>query len=289
MFTLSRGVVSMLWAALCFSLGALLIKIAGVRLPPMEILFARSVVGIAYCCTLLHREGAGILGQSKRWFLFLRGLLGFSALFCTFYSFVHLPLADATVIVFAHPIFVAVFASIILKEHLGGRGILCVLVAISGVLLVAKPSFLFGQTSALDPLAVGIAMSAAVLSGCAIITVRFLSRHIHPLTIILYPTLVVTVLGPILDGHNWLMPEGVEWAYLLGVGLIMNMGQHFMTIAYREERAAVISAIGYLEIPLAAVFGLLFFSEVPDTWTYVGAALVVLGTLALGSAQKSKP
>ncbi len=276
----------MLAAAVCFSLGALFIKLAGVRLPPMEILFARSVVGILYCTILLRRQGANILGEQKRWFLLLRGLLGFSALFCTFYSFVHLPLADATVIVFAHPVFVALFAAIILKEHLGGRGTVCVLTAICGVLLVAKPSFLFGHSSALDPFAVTVALAAAVLSACAIITVRFLSKHVHALTIILYPTLVVAALGPVLDGGNWLMPQGREWALLLAVGLVMNMGQHFMTVAYRQERAAIIAAIGYLEIPLAALFGTLFLSEIPDLWTCAGAALVVLGTLALGGGKK---
>ncbi len=278
----------MLVATACYSFGTLFIKLAGARLPPMEILFARSVVGFAYCTILLRREGAGILGERKRGFLLLRGLLGFGALFCTFYAYVHLPLADATVIFFAHPVFVAIFASFLLKEYLEAKGILCVVATIAGVLLVAKPSFLFGNASVLDPFAVMVASMAAVLSAFAIITVRFLSKHVHPLTIIIYPTLTAGVLGPILDARNWLMPDTTELVFLLAVGLLMNMGQHFMTVAYREERAAVISAIGYLEIPLAAVFGAVFFSETPDQWTYAGATLVVLGTLTLGMAQKRK-
>lgn len=281
----SPGVVSMLFAALCFSFGTVFIKLAGTHLPPMEILFARALVGIVYCWTLLHRQGAGLLGERKQWFLLLRGFLGFGALFCTFYAFVHLPLADATVIVFAHPIFVAVLASFILREHLGLRGIVCVMVALSGVLLVAKPSFLFGAASVLDPFAVTVATAAAVLSAFAIITVRFLSRYENPLAIIVYPALITTVLGPLLDGRNWLLPTTTELFYLLAVGLLMNMGQHFMTVAYKKERAAVISAIGYLEIPLAAIFGVLIFGDLPDMWTYVGAGLVVLGTLALGKRQ----
>lgn len=278
----SSGIFFMAIAAICFCTGTLFIKLTGVRLPPMEILFARAVVGLIYCTLLLKRANAPVFGRTKQGYLLLRGMLGFSALFCTFYAFVHLPLADATVIVMAHPIFVAIFAAIFLKEYLGGRGVLCVLTAITGVLFVAKPSFLFGQLSNLDSFGVLMASLAAVLSGFAIITIRFLSRHEHPLTIIVYPTFLVLALGPLLDGHNWLMPSSREFIYLLAVGLLMNMGQHFMTVAYKQERAAVIAAIGYLEIPLAALYGAMFFQEVPDVWVYVGAALVALGTFALG-------
>jgi drug/metabolite transporter (DMT)-like permease len=104
---LSPGVGLMLAAAVCFSTGTLFIKLAGMGLPPMEILFTRSLIGFFYCFFLLRGTGHSIFG-TKRLYLALRGLLGFGALFCMFSAFILLPLADATVIFFAHPIFVAI-------------------------------------------------------------------------------------------------------------------------------------------------------------------------------------
>lgn len=280
------GVGLMLAASVCFSAGTLFIKLAGARLPAMEILFARSLIGFLYCFFLLRGTGHSIIG-TRRLFLSLRGVLGFCAMFCMFYAFVLLPLADATVIFFAHPVFVAILAAFLLKESLGPRSIICIGAALVGVVLVARPSFIFHTSSPLDPTAVTIALCAAVLSACAIVTVRFLSSHEHPLTIIAYPTMTVLALGPLLDGKNWLMPTATEFLYLLVVGVIMNMGQHFMTMAYQRERAAVVAAIGYTEIPLAAMFGAVVLGDMPDMWTYAGAALVVAGTLFLGQVRKA--
>jgi drug/metabolite transporter (DMT)-like permease len=252
----------------------------------MEILFTRSLIGFFYCFFLLRGTGHSIFG-TKRLYLALRGLLGFGALFCMFSAFILLPLADATVIFFAHPIFVAILAAFLLKETLGTRGVFCIGAALAGVVLVARPSFIFHDASPLDPAAVGIALCAAVLSAGAIVTVRFLSRHEHPLTIIAYPTMAVLVLGPLLDSTSWSMPTPTEFLYLLAMGILMNMGQHLMTMAYQRERAAVIAAIGYVEIPLAALFGALVFGDMPDIWTYAGAALVVGGTLFLGQVRKA--
>lgn len=285
MSKLTPGIRSMLIAAFCFCTGTLFIKLAGTRLPPMEILFARSVVGFFYCFFLLRNTGHTILGTRKL-HLALRGILGFGALFCSFYGFVHLPLADATVIFFAHPVFVAILASFFLKETLGLRGVLCIGITLLGVLLVARPSFLFHTATTLDPLAVAVALCAAVFSAGALVTVRFLATHEHPLTIIAYPTMISLVLGPILDGGNWLVPTLQESLYLLAVAIVMNIGQHFMTLAYQKERAAIIAAVGYIEIPLAAFYGALVFGVIPDGWSYAGAGLVVLGTLLIG---RTKP
>ena len=59
------------------------------------------------------------------------------------------------------------------------------------------------------------------------------------------------------------------------------MGQVFLTWGFRLERAGRASAIGYLQIVLAALWGWLLFSEVPDAWTWVGAAVIVACTLLL--------
>lgn len=279
LFTL--GMRYMLLGTLLFSVGSLLIKVAGTRLPTMEILFVRGVVGIGFCWMILRRTGAGMFGTRKV-LLSLRGLVGFAALFTEFYAVVHLPLADALVLLFAHPMVVALFAWLFMGERLSGVGILSILISMTGVVLVCRPAFLFGAgESALDPLAVSVALLGIVLISAAILSVRTLAKTEHPAVVMFYPPLCIMLFGPFFS-QGWAWPSLTEWPVLLGVAVFMNVGQYFMTKGYAIESAARVSGVSSLEIVFAAVWGMLFLGEIPDLWTVGGGTLIIAGVLALG-------
>ncbi len=278
--SLSKGVIFMIAGAFCFSLGALFIKLVGEAVPALEIVFARSLFGFLYCWTLLRRDGRNFLGE-RRGLLTIRGLLGFMAFFCSIYSFVHLPLADASVMIFLYPVFVALLAAVFLGERIGVKGFLWVMVSLSGVVFVAKPSFFFARHAALDPLAVTAALCAAMISGLAIILVRVLSQTEHPLVVVIYPVIAAMALAPVIDGSHWVLPDAEQAVLLLAVGLSLNVGQHFMTKGFSLEPAGKLSAVMYLEVVFAGIWGLFAFSEIPDLWSLLGAGLIIGGTLGL--------
>ncbi|XP_010172629.1 solute carrier family 35 member G1 [Antrostomus carolinensis] len=88
----------------------------------------------------------GFLGpKGKRIFLFFRGVLGSSAMILLYYAFQVMPLADATVITFSSPVFTSLLAWIFLKEKYSIWDLLFTLFAITGVVLIARPPFLFGS------------------------------------------------------------------------------------------------------------------------------------------------
>lgn len=78
-------------------------------------------------------------------FLCVRGIAGTLALCCQFYAFQHMPLADATVIVFSSPIFTGVLAHFLLGEGWGLFDALATLLCFTGVVLIARPTFLFAR------------------------------------------------------------------------------------------------------------------------------------------------
>jgi drug/metabolite transporter (DMT)-like permease len=278
---LTPGMRLMLLGTFLFSIGSLLVKVAGVRLPSMEILFVRGVVGVALCWYILRRAGAGMFGQRK-FLLFMRGLLGFAALFAEFYTIVHLPLADALVLLFSHPMVVALFAWILLGEKLSVGALLSILATLAGVLLVCRPAMLFGTaTASLDPVALAVAFAAIILISAAVLTVRALAKTEHPAVVMVYPPLFIALFAP-LFAEGWLMPTPEEWLAVLGVALFMNAGQYYMTKGYAIESAARISGVSCLEIVFAATWGMMFLGEVPDMWTIGGGALIVFGVLLLG-------
>lgn len=277
------GMRFMLLGTFLFSIGSLLVKMAGMRLPTMEILFIRGLIGIVFCWSIVRRAGVGMFGN-RRVMLLLRGLVGFVGLFTEFYAIVHLPLADATALLFSHPMAVALLAWVVMGERLNATSLLAIFIAIAGVVVVCRPGFLFGASaSALDPFAVGVTMGGVLIISVAILTIRTLAKTEHPAVVMFYPPLLISCLAPFFS-EGWVMPTLPEWGMVIGVGLLMNAGQYYMTRGYAIESAARISAVTCLEVVFAAFWGLSILGEVPDVWTIGGGALIVVGVLVLGMA-----
>ena len=272
----------MVLAAFFFSVMSLLVKWVGARLPSQEIVFVRAAVSLAVAYVLVRRARPGNWGHRKG-LLVVRGLMGFSALSCFFYALIHLPLADATVIQYTNPVFTAWLGWLLLGEALtpgeaalSGAGLL-------GVLLIARPTLLFGGPGAarLDPLAVGIGLAGALFSAAAYVSVRKLARTEHHIIIVFYFTLVtVPASVPGLLRHA-LWPTTHELMLLAGVGLTAVMGQVYLTRGLQNEPAGRATAIGYVQIVFAALWGVLAFREYPDGLSLLGAALVLVSVIVL--------
>lgn len=267
--------------AFCFSFMSAFAKLLGDRIPTQEIILARGLVTALLSAYALRRAGLSLWGR-ERPLLILRGLLGYGALTCFLWAVIRLPLADTTVIHFTNPVFTALLAVFVLGEVLRWREVGLTLMALGGVLFIARPGFLFGQGSGLDPLAVLVALMGAVLSAGAYVTARRLTRSNDPLVIVFFFALV-TLAGSIpLTVPVFVMPRGGEWLLLLGVGVATQGGQVFVTRALKLEKAGRAMAVGYLQIVFASLWGLWWFSEVPDLWTGVGAFVIVVSTFLLG-------
>ena len=267
--------------AFCFSLMSAFAKLLGDRIPTQEIILARGLVVAILSAHALRRAGISPWGR-ERPLLLLRGLLGYGALSCFLWAVIRLPLAETTVIHFTNPVFTAILAAFVLGEILRWQEVGLTLMALGGVLFIARPGFLFGEASGLDPVGVLVALLGAVLSAGAYVTARRLTRTNDPLVIVFFFALVTLVGATPLVVPVFVMPRGHEWLLLLGVGVATQGGQVFVTRALKLEKAGRAMAVGYLQIVFAALWGLLWFSEVPDAWTGVGALVIVLSTFFLG-------
>src|SRR5210317_999984 len=89
-----------------------------------------------------------------------------------------------------------------------------------------------------------------------------------------------------LSGH-FIWPEGHEWWLLLGIGVATQVGQVSLTRGLALLPAAHGTALSYLQVVFATLWGLLIFAERPDSWAVMGGGLVVAGAffLARGAAR----
>jgi len=271
------GLRYMAAGALALSLMSALSKVAGASVPLFEIVLFRSLVMVVLAGIHLRRRGLSFRGKETG-ILLVRGVLGFAGLTCFYYAVIRLPLADATVLHFTNPVFTALVAAVVLGERVGLVEAGLVALSLGGVVLVARPAFLFGTEAALDPVAVLVGLAGALFAAGAYVAVRRLRRE-APMLVIFYFAAVSTalslpmaVLDPVLPGPGMIL-------VLLGIGLATHLGQIFITLGFRAERAGRASSIGYLQIVFAAGWGWLIFRDVPDVWTWVGAGIIVGSTL----------
>jgi drug/metabolite transporter (DMT)-like permease len=278
---ISPGIRAMIIGSYWFSIMGLLVKVAGRRIGSMEIVFARSVVTLALSWWTLWRQGVSVLGNNRR-LLFVRGLLGATALLFYFYSIVNLPLGEATLIQYTNPVFATLLATVLLNEAMHAPEVLCLVASLVGVLFIAHPAPLFGASSApQNPLYIGAAVLGAACSGAAYTLVRKMRGTEHQIVIVGYLPLLSVPMSLPLAAANWTWPNAWEWLVLLGVGVTTQLAQVAMTRGLQLERTARATTAGYLQVAFAVLWGAIFLGEIPDRWTLAGAVTIIGSTLVL--------
>lgn len=270
-------------SALFFSIMGLLVKLAGGRLPSSQLVLARAIICLALSWVWLRRAGLAPWGSNPR-MLILRGLFGTVGLVCFYYTLVTLPLAEAAVIAYTSPIFTAVLAAILLGEKASRRLVAAIACCACGVVAIARPSVLFGGGGAaatVDPWGVAVGFLGAFASACVYVLIRRIRGREDPLVVVFYFPLVSVPLVLPFAALHWLWPTPLEWLTILGIGIATQLAQVHMTRGLVLLPAGRATAIGYIQVVLAALWGALFFGEVPDILTLAGAALIIGAQLSL--------
>lgn len=270
----------MLLSGLGFALMAACVKLASQRgLPLMEIIAARALVSLVLSYTDVRRKGISPWGNNKP-LLVARAVVGTLALVGVYYAVSAMPLADATVLQYLHPMFTALIAWVVLKEAIHRSTLVCIILSLGGLLLIARPSFLFGtEAQSISQLALTAALLGAFGAALAYVLVRKLNETEDPSVIIFYFPFFAFPFALILLGDDFVWPQGGDWLILLLVGVFTQLGQIGLTKAMQTESAGKATAYSYVQVVFAAVLGWLIFGELPSIWTYLGAGLIVLGAL----------
>ena len=287
----TAAVRSLVLTALSFSLMALFVRLSGTRLPSLEIVFVRALVTLVLTWALLRRAGVGPWGDRRhRRLLVLRGVVGFGALSCFFYSVTHLPLAEATVIQFTSPISTALIAALYLGERASPRLWAAIGLGLAGVLLIIRPAALFSAAgSLLPPGVVLVGLAGAFMTSLAHVLVRRLAPHEHELVVVWYFPLVAVPASLLPMAPVWVWPSPGEWLLLLAVGVLGQAAQILLTRGLRHVGAGSAGVILYLQILFATLWGLAVLGERPGLWTLGGSLLVLAGTVVASRRPRLPP
>ncbi|WP_237487100.1 DMT family transporter [Vibrio hippocampi] len=247
-------------------------------IPVFEIVAARALVSLVISYMDVKRKGISIWGHNKP-LLFARGAVGSAALMCVYYSITTLPLAEATILQYVHPVFTALLGLLVLKETIQRSTMLCIALCLVGLFVMVQPTMSSHVGEALPLFSVMIALLGALGSSIAYVIVRKLSQTEDSSVIIFYFPLVAFPISMILIWDEFVWPSLFMVVMLILVGIFTQVGQYGLTKAMQTQAAGSASAYSYIQIVFSALLGVWVFNEIPSLWTYVGGGLIVTGAL----------
>ncbi|MGH1363248.1 MAG: DMT family transporter [Calditrichia bacterium] len=268
---ITPGPAYMLMASFLFSVMSALVKAGGERLPAQEMVFARSVLVFLILVIMIKQRGLPLWGVDKK-NLLLRGLFGFIGLSAFFYTLTKIPITDSTMLQYTNPLFTALLAIFILKERSSGQSWMNFLLAFGGILLIIRPGF------SLEAVPAMVGLGGAFFAGLAYNWVRKLRHTDDPLNVMLYFP-AVSIVGSLPVAHTFILPQGNEWLLLLGVGVTAVAAQWLLTKALHHDEAGRVMNMAYIGVVFAAIWGVLFFNEVPDYRSVIGAGIVLVALI----------
>jgi drug/metabolite transporter (DMT)-like permease len=198
----------------------------------------------------------------------VRGLLLVGGAYTFFLSLRFLPLAEATSLIFAAPIFITALSAL-LGEHVGWRRWSAVIAGFIGVLIIVRPGAEAFQPASL------IVIVTAVLYALIMISARWIgpgeSFSTMMFYIVLFPTLISGLLVPLV----WETPQWQHMPLFLGQAVLGTLGMTLISQAFRLAPAAIVAPFDYTALIWASVLGWLLWEEIPTVWTYAGAAVII--------------
>ena len=238
----------MLLSSLGFALmGASVKAVSQYGIPLMEIVIARALVSLIISYVDVKRKGIAVWGHNKL-LLSARGVVGAAALICVYYSVTTLPLAEATVLQYLHPVFTALLAFMLLGERVQVSTMICIILSITGLVVMVKPDLFFAAEVELPLFSVVAALLGAFGSAVAYVIVRRLSQTEDSSVIILYFPLIALPAALILSGGELVMPDGYALLLLILVGIFTQVGQVGLTKAMQKEAASKATAFFCIQV-----------------------------------------
>ncbi len=188
----------------------------------------------------------------------------------------YLPLADATVILFAGPFFVVALSGVFLGEHVAPASWLGVIAGFVAVLLVARPGFTGVTVYAIFP-----ALAALFYALLQIASRRLGTLGADPVSTLAWTLLTGTIVSVPLAAMDWQPLTTGAWLIAIALSIAFGLGQYFLAAAFTFAPANVLTPFSYFQILAAVLFGIVAWGDIPNAWTLAGIALIVCAGIYL--------
>ena len=211
-----------------------------------------------------------------------RSLLSVMESGCFVLSFKYLSLANAHSIGSLAPVIVVALSAIILKEKVSVKTWIAIFIGFVGVLIILRPT-----SSIFDPKALLPLIGAFILGLYKIITKK-VSKFDKNETSLFFTSIIGLIIMSLLASKFWTPVERSSYAMFLGIGVFFSLGLYLQIIALSKARASIIQPFHYTLIFWAIIFGYIFYNDIPDMFTVIGAIIITCsGIFVLNQSSKN--
>jgi drug/metabolite transporter (DMT)-like permease len=266
---LAKGALMFILTLFLFSIMDALAKSVAQRHHPLQVVWARYTSQTVIAFIVLSPFLTKLLRTKHLGMQLIRSAFLFGATLSFFTSLKYLPFASATAIFEIAPIFITAAGFFILGEKVGLRRWIGVFTGLIGAMIIIRPGSEVFSFVALLP-----ALAAFCFSGYAIST-RFLGSDESPWTSFLYTALIGCVASCFMVPAVWEAPTFPDAGRMVSMGVVGGIGHYFIIRAFTITEASFLAPFGYITLLFNALWGYLYFFEVPDRPTILGAAIIV--------------
>lgn len=269
----NRAILYMISAIFLFTLMDASVKSLAPRVGVLPTLWARYAGQMVLVLILVAPKLKTVVRTKYPAIQFLRSLLlmGATAFFFTGISLI--ALTDAAALMSINPVLITLGAWAFLREPLGPRRIIGIIIALCGALIIIRPGSTVFSVSALLPLA-----AAVCYSGYSLLT-RKVGSDESVWTSLFYTGLVGTILLSLVVPFAWQTPDSTAILLMIALVVCGTLGQMALIRAFSLGEATMLAPYSYVGLIFAAVWSVAFFAEYPDNWTVVGALVIAAAGL----------
>lgn len=285
-YGIDKGILFMLLSALLAALSGAVAKVLSQTMDPIEIVFYRNFLGVLIILYSLKKIPVSI-NTSKLHLLFLRGFFGTLAMLFFFYTIATIPLGVAVILNKTSPFFVTILAYYLMKESINANTIFALIIGFVGIILIIKP---FGIEISIEHI---FGVLGGFFAAAAYATIKKI-KDIYDARVIMLSFMGIGVIIPLI---LFLFTPYVEfkihtdpfvWSLIALMAILSTASQWLLTRAYSLSPASIIGVIGYSSIPFAVGFGVMLGDLLPDMYTFLGIALIVLGGILVSKKSSNK-
>lgn len=266
-----RGIAAMLLSAVSFVANDAMLKYVSQSLPGPQAIFLRGVFAMLFLLVLAHVLGATRqIARVRDRRVVARSVLDASATCLYLTALFHLPLGNATAINMAAPLFITLFAVLVLREPVNRARWLALGAGFAGVLLIVQPA-----AEGFNAWAILCVAGTLLHSGRDLLT-RFIDRSIPSVLLTLTTATSVTLLSGVLSLFGEWRPVGApQWALLAASSVFLSIAHYFLIISMRAGEVSLIAPFRYSGLLFALLVGFVVWSDVPNALAWAGIVLLV--------------
>jgi drug/metabolite transporter (DMT)-like permease len=262
------GALLVLISASCVAFDTILARIVTEEVSSLVLVFFRNQFGLLLLVPWLTRARRTIFVTQRMGLHVIRAVLKIFGLGCFFYGLSVVPVASATALAFATPLFAAVGAAVFLGETLRHGRLWAILLGFLGVLIVLRPG-----GGVFHPGALAVLASAGALAAIGLLA-KLLARHDPPNTILAINLILSVPLALLAALPFWTTPSLKMLSLMAVQGALGAVSQFCFIRALRLADASLMMPVDFIRLPLVALLGFLVLDQVPDEWTWVGAGVI---------------